>query len=487
MIQKHKTQLSVAAVAVAVVLISSYINLPNFADADLDGIPDSSDNCLNAPNPMQTDFDADSIGDECDLDDDNDKVLDVIDAFDNNPTEWADFDFDGMGTQKDPDDDNDGILDIHDPIPILPTEQLAKKYLKEIQDCVLFDSKVLSISCYSQFFKNVIKQEESISGPLHLSVALSKLGAIQDCHFISHVIGHAAFEENSDIFEILGGIDGSICRGAFYHGSIAAYFNELKENGHPSATSNVDLCETFYGTSNYQDCIHGLGHGFVLYFSNELMPAVEACNQMSFYENQICVKGVMMQYIDNQVNEHDATSENLSNMCPQSELSSQDYQQCVMSIGTAFAFRSFHNFEVASKFCELIEDEKDKEFCLQGLELEIQDSEKYKIAPLNQEIREKFQPKTVKLGSKELIVDIRSPAIISEFTYVEETKMIMFSFDKPSYIIMYIPNDLLPKKLVLTVNGVVPHDVMMDSKQIKGYTTVQIVPKTAGIVIFTPV
>jgi len=65
--------------------------------------------------------------------------------------------------------------------------------------------------------------------------------------------------------------------------------------------------------------------------------------------------------------------------------------------------------------------------------------------------------------------------------------MIMFSIDQPSYIIMYIPNDLLPKKSIITVNGVVPHDVIMDSKQIKGYTTVQIVPKTAGIVLFTPV
>jgi len=376
------------AVSLGIVLISSYSNMLNFADADVDGIPDEFDNCLKTPNPMQNDFDKDNIGNECDTDDDNDKIVDAIDAFDNDPNEWADFDFDGIGANQDPDDDNDGILDIEDPTPILPTEQLAIEYLKEIQNCSLADSEKLSTSCYSQLFQKIITQEESTSEPLELSVALSKLGAIDDCHFTAHAMARASFEENPNVIETLSGIDGSVCRGAFYHGSIASYFNTFKGNGKLNPNSSMELCNTFYGTSNYQDCIHGLGHGFVLYFSNELMPAVDSCNQMSFYQNQICIKGVMMQYTSDQIDEFGTTSENLSNMCPQSELSSQDYQQCVMSIGTTFAFHSFHNFEVASKFCELIEDEKANEFCLQGLKLEIQDSEKYKVSPLTQDIRE---------------------------------------------------------------------------------------------------
>ncbi len=192
----------------------------------------------------------------------------------------------------------------------------------------------------------------------------------------------------------------------------------------------MELCDSFSGTSNYQDCIHGLGHGFVLFYFNELKPSVQSCNQMSFYQNQICIKGVMMQYTTDQINQYGTTSENISNICTQSELSSQDYQQCVMSIGTTFAFNSFHNFEVASKFCELLEDEADEEFCIQGLELEIQDSEKYKVSPLTQEIRERFQPQTVTQNSKEWIIDIRSPAIISGFNYDEKTKSMIFTFDR---------------------------------------------------------
>jgi hypothetical protein len=44
-------------------------------DTDMDGIPDSSDNCVNTPNPDQADLDNDNIGDVCDDDMDGDGIL----------------------------------------------------------------------------------------------------------------------------------------------------------------------------------------------------------------------------------------------------------------------------------------------------------------------------------------------------------------------------------------------------------------------------
>ncbi len=502
-------------------MVSFYGGINIFADADSDGVPDSSDNCPDVSNPLQDDFDKDGLGNTCDPDDDNDKVpdtedafdtdptewadfdfdgigdnadadddndgiLDAIDAFDTDPTEWADFDFDGIGSNQDPDDDNDGILDIEDPTPILSTEQLAEEYLKEIQDCALVDSENLRTSCYSQFFQKVIRQEESNSGPVELSVALSKLGAIDDCHFTTHAMAHAAFEENPDIIEILTGMDGTVCRGAFYHGSIASYFNTLKDNGKSDPISYMELCNTFYGTSNYQDCVHALGHGFVLFFSDDLNPAVESCDQMSFYQNELCIGGVMMQYTADQINEYGTTSENLSKMCPESELSSLDYQQCAISMGIAFGFRSFHNFEVGSKFCELIEDEKAEKFCLLGLESEIEDSEKYKVSPLTQETREKFQPQWINSGSQ--IVDIRSPATISNFNYIPEIGLMTFSFDEPQYIILYIPEGVLPPRAIVTVNGEIPNDLVYENNFMgEDVTMIRLVPDNAGMVMIAPV
>lgn len=68
------------------------------------------------------DWDADTDGDGLtnyfDLDDDNDGVEDVNDAFPLNAAESADTDVDGIGNNADWDDDNDGVPDTVDAAPL---------------------------------------------------------------------------------------------------------------------------------------------------------------------------------------------------------------------------------------------------------------------------------------------------------------------------------------------------------------------------------
>ncbi len=85
-------------------------------DLDSDGIGDSYDNCPGVANPNQLDTDGDTIGNLCDLDDDNDNWLDEteincgsdpldVDSFP------SDNDYDGQADCVDTDDDNDGWSD----------------------------------------------------------------------------------------------------------------------------------------------------------------------------------------------------------------------------------------------------------------------------------------------------------------------------------------------------------------------------------------
>ncbi|MGH7961730.1 MAG: thrombospondin type 3 repeat-containing protein, partial [Candidatus Binatia bacterium] len=76
------------------------------ADADGDGIPDTSDNCPAVANPNQDDTDADGVGDPCD------NCVSVA-----NPSQ-ADSDGDGVGDACEPaDSDSDGIPDAADNCP----------------------------------------------------------------------------------------------------------------------------------------------------------------------------------------------------------------------------------------------------------------------------------------------------------------------------------------------------------------------------------
>jgi len=104
--------------------------LDGFVDSDGDGLKDDSDNCPDIANQDQINYDADSLGDECDLDDDNDGIEDSLDLCDYGERDWVsanstDFDSDGcQDSGEDNDDDNDGFSDTEDVFPLDASEAI---------------------------------------------------------------------------------------------------------------------------------------------------------------------------------------------------------------------------------------------------------------------------------------------------------------------------------------------------------------------------
>ena len=137
--------------------IGSYELQESEVDLDDDGIIGLMDNCPIDSNPDQINTDGDREGDVCDLDDDNDGVLDVNDAFPLNANESADSDGDGVGDNLDNcrfdanadqanndgddegdvcdvDDDNDGVLDVNDAFPFDDTRSIVDTDLDGVGD-----------------------------------------------------------------------------------------------------------------------------------------------------------------------------------------------------------------------------------------------------------------------------------------------------------------------------------------------------------------
>ncbi|MGH7289898.1 MAG: hypothetical protein ACREJT_01715, partial [Myxococcota bacterium] len=78
-------------------------------DADSDGVPDASDNCVAVANPTQLDTDLDSQGDACDSDDDGDDLLDVFETGGGNYVSPANTGSNPLDADSDDDGFNDGF------------------------------------------------------------------------------------------------------------------------------------------------------------------------------------------------------------------------------------------------------------------------------------------------------------------------------------------------------------------------------------------
>ena len=91
-------------------------------DADID---DDGDLVLDVFDDVPTDrsvrsdLDGDGVDDAIDDDDDGDGVVDTMDRFPADSSEWLDTDGDLVGNNQDQDDDNDGIPDVSDEEPLV--------------------------------------------------------------------------------------------------------------------------------------------------------------------------------------------------------------------------------------------------------------------------------------------------------------------------------------------------------------------------------
>ena len=84
------------------------------------------------------------------------------------------------------------------------------------------------------------------------------------------------------------------------------------------------------------------------------------------------------------------------------------------------------------------------------------------------------------------IIDIRSPAAISDFEYIKEIEMISFSIDSPQYIILYIPSEFVPSDMIVTVNGQIPRDLVVKNNILEEeITMISFVPQNSGIVMIS--
>jgi hypothetical protein len=159
--------------------------------------------------------------------------------------------------------------------------------------------------CYEQAIGNIAFNEGDLKAFEVLNGLLqsNNEGVRADCHTITHNIGSATLARyKGDAAEAIGSggamQDATMCGSGFYHGLIEY---ALREAASPKAlvakvkgmcADHTALPTTF---ARYQ-CLHGLGHGVMIFSGDNLPWALGMCDKLGdSWSEQSCSGGVFMQ------------------------------------------------------------------------------------------------------------------------------------------------------------------------------------------------
>jgi hypothetical protein len=163
-----------------------------------------------------------------------------------------------------------------------------------VAGCVQHDK----LGCFRQAFGNIAFRE----GPQKALTLLGRddlsiPGVHADCHQIAHNVGHAglAFYHNNPANALAHGA--MTCNSGYYHGVIERAFagvprDQVTHIARGLCTGSAVTKEEFL---LYQ-CVHGLGHGLMIYSGLDLPYSLKVCHQLQTdFDRVSCTGGVFMQ------------------------------------------------------------------------------------------------------------------------------------------------------------------------------------------------
>lgn len=257
----------------------------------------------------------------------------------------------------------------------LMVESTQQKVVKEPpEECLIQETARLREKCLFPYFAE-LTLDESAEVAMEHNKTLKAKGVIDDCHIISHEIGHANYEKyKNNVGEAFISCSLGCLEGCF-HGVIESYV------GNSASPQTVikkvpELCSSL-GTDQEKRsiCIHGVGHGMLKHNLEQLKPVADLCRTLPSTADDIaCLTGVFMEnmnaYLSLRENELRSV---MSNICQPilGGAEESDYAMCSEKIGEGLVTYFDNNRDRAKQFCEVL-FQGPREECVRGAENLIQ-------------------------------------------------------------------------------------------------------------------
>jgi cytochrome c553 len=153
-------------------------------------------------------------------------------------------------------------------------------------------------ACYKQAFGNIAYYQSPERALADLSSTMKTNQLVNSgCHQIAHEIGHAGYVHYHDNAAQALANGSMTCWSGYYHGVIERAFGGVPRSKVASIARS--LCTGKEITKTYfllYQCVHGLGHGLMIYSLNDLPYSLKVCDHLATpWDRTSCTGGVFMQ------------------------------------------------------------------------------------------------------------------------------------------------------------------------------------------------
>ncbi len=159
--------------------------------------------------------------------------------------------------------------------------------------------------CYSKYYRDLVKNSGAVVAIDDIKNRSEKNSTLLSiCHPLMHVIGREASTNYKTVSEAFTKGD-SFCWSGYHHGIMEGIIEKIGRENISSEINTIcaDVPNKENYTFDYYNCIHGLGHGIMAEFEDDVPISLKMCDGLiGNWEQQSCYSGVFMQNIIDSTN-----------------------------------------------------------------------------------------------------------------------------------------------------------------------------------------
>ena len=160
--------------------------------------------------------------------------------------------------------------------------------------------KANDFSCYQKRYEDLVYNSGVEAAFADLKDEFTKEQFVEaSCHELTHSIGRAAAELYGDVASTYSQGD-DFCGSGYYHGAMETIVANIGADKILDEADNIcaDPREQENQSLNHRNCAHGMGHGFMGLYENEVFESLEGCDALSDeWEREQCSGGVFMENV----------------------------------------------------------------------------------------------------------------------------------------------------------------------------------------------